>query len=727
MTLSSLRDRLKPKLIFPSLSIGLISGIESTAVNVALALMIFSGDLSAHLGIGLSILFLGSAIHYLITAAGSSYPGTLSSVQDGPAVILSVIIAALLAGMPLASPETKFYTALAGIMITSLTTGLVCWLLGKFKLGGLVSYIPYPVIGGFLAGTGILLLLGGLQVMTGKAVTLLTLGTLFQKEVLFLWVAGVGFAVILFALMQKVDHYLVLPGVLAAAVILFYLALGTGGVSLAQATRSGWLVNGASLSGSIFHFWNPAGFAHVDWHALLGQTGSLLACMVVSLISLLLNTTAMELSTDREMDLNSELKNIGRANLIAGATGSMIGFPILGDTALACRMGARRRLNGFFAAGVVGIFLVFGGGFLKYLPNLALGGILFYIGMDFLYTWLYQTWFRMPRWEYAVVLLIALLIPAIGFLQGVSLGLGLAVVMFVFRYSRTSSVRHTLSGVTYQSNMTRARPEAQFLHEHGDLLYILKLQGYIFFGTANQILEAIRSRLNGSGAPRYIVLDFQLVANLDSSATFSFVKIKRLVKARGIDLVLTHASPQIQRQLQNDLPAGEFRYFPDLDHGIEWCEENLLASFERGELLAAENSQLDQLLRLLPDREQQHLKPCFFEPGERIITEGCEQNSLYIIESGRVVIQTRGEDGEILRLRALEAGAFFGEIGLYSGCLATADVIAELPTRLYVLAANDLSELERTSPGVAAAVHRYVAAYLSERLAKSTTTIQALR
>jgi SulP family sulfate permease len=733
--LQSLRDNFQPKLIFPSLTIGLVFGIQTAMLSVAFALMIFSGDLASQLTIGITVFFLGGCIHAVVAALGSSHVGMLSSIQDSPAAILAVIIATMLAGMPHASSETKLYTALAAIMLTSLLTGLICLLLGRFKLGNLVSYIPYPVIGGFLAGTGMLLVLGALQVMTGKNITLFNLGLLFQADTWLHWVVGASFAIILFVLAMKVNHYLVLPGALIAMVAIFYLILAAGGISVSQAARMGWLVNGMPEGQAFFHFWDPAGFARVDWSSLLGQAGSLLACMVVSLISLLLNTTALELSTGQEIDLNTELKNNGWANLIAGATGSLIGFPVLSSTTLAHRLGAKMRLNGIFAALATALILAFGSGFLGYFPNLVLGGLLFFIGIDFLFSWLYQTWFSIPRSDYAIIVLIALLINIWGFLQGVGVGLVLAVILFAIQYSRTRAVRHTLSGVSYQSSVDRARLGTQLLRRHGDWLYILELQGFIFFGTANQVLEQIRTRLNSPGihkSARFIILDFRLVSGIDSSAAFSFAKIKRLLQTHEIELVLTHLTSTIQRQLKQELPPESFHYFPDLDHGIEWCENEMIATIENTGLRIRSASLFQRLTRTLPNKEQvdllqQYLKPCQVQAGERIISQNSQQNGLYMIESGQVVIQTECEDGSLLRLRTLGAGAFFGEMGLYSGEPASADVIAEQPSSLYVLTANDLAELERISPSIAAALHRFVAMYMSERLAKITATVQALR
>jgi SulP family sulfate permease len=210
-------------------------------------------------------------------------------------------------------------------------------------LGNLVSYLPYPVIGGFLAGTGILLVFGAFQVMTGRNVTLLNLAPLFQNGAWWFWLPGVIFAVVLFWLVMKVSHYLVLPGVLVAAMVIFYLILWGTGTSVATAAQTGWLVSGLPKGEALFRWWNPAGFALVEWNAIFRQSGEIVACMVISLLSLLLNITAIGLSTGQEIDLDKELTNNGWANLLAGATGSIIGYPLLGSTSLAYRLGAKIR------------------------------------------------------------------------------------------------------------------------------------------------------------------------------------------------------------------------------------------------------------------------------------------------------------------------------------------------------------------------------------------------
>jgi SulP family sulfate permease len=731
---ASLRRSFQPKIILPSLTVGLVTGIQNAILVLALAVMIFGGELNSFISIGISVLFVGCFLQSIVVALGSSLPGMMTLTQDSPAVIMALVVSAIAAGMSDVSPEAKFYTSLAAIMISTVLSGVVCLLLGKFRLGNLVSYLPYPVIGGFLAGTGMLLVFGAFQVMTGRNVTLLNLALLFQNGAWGLWLPGVVFAVVLFWLVMKIRHYLVLPGVLAAVMVIFYLALWATGTSISTAAQTGWLVSGLPQGEALFRWWNPAGFALVEWNAIFRQSGQIFACIIISLLSLLLNITAIGLSTGQEIDLDTELTNNGWANLLSGATGSIIGYPLLGSTSLAYRLGAKIRLNGIIVAAIIGLALFLGGSFLGYFPNLILGGLLFFIGLDFLYSWLYETWASMPRMDYAIMVVIALVINTVGFLQGVGVGLGLAIILFVIQYSRVPSIRHVMSGVSYQSSVERPRLYTQLLQRKGNWLYILELQGFIFFGTANKILEKIRHYLEMEAVthpPRYLILDFRLVTGADSSAGFSFSKLMRLTEARDIKLVLTHVSTQIQKQFIKQFPSKSVSYFPDLDHGIEWCGDNMIMTFESTGLMARSGSLVKELIRAMPtpadvDILRECLRAREVQPGECVIQQGQRPAGLFMIESGQVSIMLESEDGSRLRLRTITNGAFFGEMSLYTREPASASAIADQPTSLYQLSAEDLDRLEETAPQVASALHRFVATYMSERLAKLTNTVQAL-
>ncbi len=116
----------------------------------------------------------------------------------------------------------------------------------------------------------------------------------------------------------------------------------------------------------------------------------------------------------------------------------------------------------------------------------------------------------------------------------------------------------------------------------GELIYILELQGFLFFGTANKLLDQVRKRVNETErpCPRFIVLDFGHVSGFDSSAVLSFVKMKQLAQAKEFVLVLTHLSPAMQAKLEMEMltrpDAALWRTFPDINHGVAWCEEQIL-------------------------------------------------------------------------------------------------------------------------------------------------------
>ena len=90
----------------------------------------------------------------------------------------------------------------------------------------------------------------------------------------------------------------------------------------------------------------------------------------------------------------------------------------------------------------------------------------------------------------------------------------------------------------YQSTVARSLPQSRVLQTEGDRIYILSLQGFLFFGTATQLLDRIQQRLhNLSLLPlQFVVLNFQAVHGIDSSAVLSFVKLKQQLQPQNIKL-----------------------------------------------------------------------------------------------------------------------------------------------------------------------------------------------
>jgi len=253
------------------------------------------------------------------------------------------------------------------------------------------------------------------------------------------------------------------------------------------------------------------------------------------------------------VDLNHELRAAGLANLLSGLGGGMVGYHALSLSTLSHRIGARGRLPGLIAGALALVMLFAGSALFAFFPKPILGGLLIFLGLDFLVEWVVVAWHKLSPAEYAVVLLILVVIAATNFLIGVGVGLAAMIVLFVLSYSRINVVHHALSGAEISSNVERCAYHRRVLESDlGRHIYILELQGFLFFGTSNALLERLRARVADDEQPpvRYIVLDFRRVTGLDSSAVLSFVKGRQLAEPQGITLVLTHLSARLRRQFR---------------------------------------------------------------------------------------------------------------------------------------------------------------------------------
>lgn len=722
-----------------SLLSGVVAGIlvGTTEVIAALSLgtLIFSGPLAAFLPYGVGIALVSAMILLAGISLASRIPAVIASVQDSPAVVLAAMAAGIATALSAGQPETLLATVLVALAIATTVSGFTCLALGHFKLGRLVRFMPYPVIGGFLAGTGWLLVAGSFGAMSDYALTWRNVPALLEPQQLILWAPGLAIALLLFFGLRRIRHFWALPALLAGSLALFYLTLGTSGISLEAATRQGLLL-GAMGQGTISHPLAAGQLLAVDWPAIVAQAGNIAIVAVLSVVNLLLYASALELVVGRDIDLNHELKAAGLAGIASGLAGGLVGYQALSLTTLANRMGARGRLPGLVAAAVCAAVLLAGSSLLAYLPKAMLGGLLFFLGLDFLVEWLVRGWKRLSRIDYAVVVLILAVIALAGLLVGVAVGLLVMVVLFVLDYSRMGAVRLALSGSQRRSNVERCAYHRQVLADDlGKRIFILELQGFIFFGTATAVLDKIQARLTDKDLPgvRYMILDFQRVTGLDSSGVLSFVKGRQAASARNCTLVLTHLTAAMQRRFSLDGitdGAGGVRIFPDLDRGLEWCEDQLLDSegitfihvpITLSAQLADSGFEKKQTIRLL-----NYLERVDFEQDDRLVVQGDEADKLYFIERGTVSVRLELDNGECVRLQTLGLGTAVGEPGMYLGTKCSASVVADSPGIAYCLTQQGLALMEQEDPVLAASFHRLVARLLSERLVATTRTLEAV-
>jgi SulP family sulfate permease len=255
----------------------------------ALAALVFSSDLAVALPQGVALLlFSGFALGLGITSL-SSYPGIVAQPQDAVAAVGGLMAASIFASLPATMAlADKVLNVLAGIALTTLLAGVLFLAMGHLRWGALVRFTPYPVIGGFLAGSGWLFVTGSFVVMTGDAAGLSQPAALLEPAALVVWAPGAVFALALIAVLRRWRHYLIVPGMLFGAIALFYLVLAAGGLSVAEASARGWLL-GPFPEGTAWQALVFASASRVEWTILAAELPKMLTIAGVSIVGLMLN------------------------------------------------------------------------------------------------------------------------------------------------------------------------------------------------------------------------------------------------------------------------------------------------------------------------------------------------------------------------------------------------------------------------------------------------------
>ncbi|MEM8603688.1 MAG: SulP family inorganic anion transporter, partial [Cyanobacteria bacterium P01_H01_bin.121] len=226
-----------------NLAISAVLGIYHASWILAVVSLLFTGDLAPEFGSGLTLAVFSTVFVGIGLAIGSSVPGMVGGINDNTLALGVLLVDAILTGMPAeATSSAILATTLAAFSTATFLTGLIFWLIGQFRLGYLVRFVPYPVIGGFLAGTGWLLAQGGMQMLTTVPLQEVSLVELFRQDVLMQWLAGITFAIVLQWLSTRTQNPLVFPGAVLGAIALFYLGLWITQTPVEIALEHGWLL-----------------------------------------------------------------------------------------------------------------------------------------------------------------------------------------------------------------------------------------------------------------------------------------------------------------------------------------------------------------------------------------------------------------------------------------------------------------------------------------------------
>ncbi|MFT5171624.1 MAG: SulP family sulfate permease, partial [Candidatus Marinamargulisbacteria bacterium] len=628
---------------------GVITALLAIAGSVCAASFIFSGELAIFLPTGIGIALISSIIIIGVLSFKGSFYGTIGSAAIIPSVLIGIMAQSIFDEMEKQTSifqtiNTILPTILVAIIIVSVSTGIFFYLMGRYKVGSLVRFIPFPVMGGFLAGVGWLMVEGSINVMRRVPISIEhTYSYIFNTPTLIYIVPGILFAVILLLVQLKVSHYMVLPTMILGAIGLFYVALWQLKMPISQAVEQGWLIESFSNK-QVWASYDFSTFGHVKWGILASRAGDLVGVLCVSIISLLLTATGIEAATNSEIDIDQDLRCAGIGNIIAGLLGGVVGYHFILFSQANYKAGARTRFPALLASLFLALVAVFGASYvICYVPKFVFGGMLLFFGLNLLVEWVYSSYFKFSKIDYGLTLVIFSSIIFFGFLKGILLGVALSMGMFVVKYARIEVVRHVMSGSDKRSNVERSLREQKVLHDIGGKICIVTLQGFIFFGTAYNLYQVVRKRVSNADLvlPKYFVFDFRLVNGQDSSAGHNLQKIAGFLRQYESHIIFSGVDEATRKQIKNadciEMIDGQENIFDDLDHAVEWCED-LILNAEYTEL--AQGVDIRKIVmdwfanEGIVDAFVGYLEKKEVLEGETLFKQGDPSDSIYILEQG---------------------------------------------------------------------------------------------
>src|SRR6516165_6678334 len=533
---------------------GAICSSLSIAYSLSYAALIFSGPLEHQLSYGVAVTFLSAAVGGAIVALRSSLPFAVAGPDSSAVVIFAALATAL--------------------------TGLLLCVLGFTRAGRAIRFVPYPVIGGFLGATGWLMVTGAIRVVTDQPPTPSNFDAFLNISIAEKLAAALSVAVLLHFLLRRSKNAFILPGMLFATIAFAHIVLLAVGSSVGAAQAAGWMFRAQSAA-TLTLPWKLGIVSSFPWSALPSLAGDIVAIMFVTAITLLLNTTGIEIATRKEANIERDLRSLGVANLVTAAAGGYVSCTSLSRSTLAHLAGATGRLSGLTVAAIYVTLLIIGPGFLGYVPKYVLSGLLFFLGAGLVYQWLIQSSQRLLLIEYLSLIGIALLIVYWGFVAGVLIGVMIGCATFALSVSRVNVIKFNFDGSEYHSSLDRSPRELSLLSDYGTEIQGMALQSYLFFGSANRLYQHVKALLERHPKCRFILFDFRLVTGIDSSATHSFLQIKEAAAANGARIVLANLTPELEKSFRAvRFVSDEILVAPDLDRALESCEQAVIEAHQ---------------------------------------------------------------------------------------------------------------------------------------------------
>jgi SulP family sulfate permease len=429
-------------------------------------------------GMTVAFALIPEAIAFSIIAGVDPMVGLYASFCI--AVIISIVggrpgmISAATGAMALLMVTLVKEHGLEYLLAATILTGIIQILMGIFKLGKYITFIPHSVIIGFVNALAILIFMAQIPQFVG------------ESWIMYALVAATLVIIYLLPMLTKA-----VPSALVAIIIITIVAIFTG-VNVSTVGGMG------QIPSSLPVFYLPQIPISLETFMIILPYSFTLA--IVGVLESLLTATIVDEMTETKSDKNKELRGQGIANTITGFFGGMAGCAMIGQSVINVKSGGRGRLSSM-VAGVFLLFLILVlGDIVKQIPMAALVGVMIMVSIS---TFDWQSLVdlkKVPIRDSAVMILtVGVVVYTHDLAKGVLAGVVLSALIFGWR-------------------IARIRTEAS-IDNTGVKHYTV--YGQMFFGTMSHFVDAF----DYNDDPNEIVIDFTPSHVWDHSAVTAIAKV----------------------------------------------------------------------------------------------------------------------------------------------------------------------------------------------------------
>ncbi|KAI0193224.1 sulfate transporter family protein [Xylaria flabelliformis] len=584
---------INPLHCLPAVIVGLLLNVLD-ALSYGMILFPLSNPIFASLGpAGISIFYVSTIIAQLTFSTGSIFKGGVGSELIEVVPFFHSMASTITTIVGEDKPDAVIATTITSFAISSMVTGIVFYLMGRYNLGYIIGFIPRHILIGCIGGVGWFLIVTGFEVSARLGefhYDLETAQRLFKTDTLPLWLIPLALAIFLFGLQRKLTSRYVLPAyILSIPFVFYFIVLSMDSLSPDNLRKTGWIFEAPEDDQPWWYFWTLYKFELVHWGAIVETLGAMLALTFFSLLHVPINVPALAQNAGEDnLKLDHELKLHGVSNFVSGLAGSIQNYLVFANTIFFMRSGGDSRLAGFLLAALTFVVMTIGPATIGFIPVMMVGTLIFVLGFELLLDALVAPRRKLKLVEYLTIVVIVLTMGIYDFVVGIFVGMILAFVSAIFHASQVSAIRATYTGDQVGSMVRRNPSQHHYLHEVGTQTYVIKLSGFLFFGTIVGVEEKIRGLISDDAFKQrpisYMILDLRHVTGIDFSAAEGFNTISRLLHSKGVHLLVSGKDAESRVGL--DLRAVglgsdgiDVKFMPDLNSALESCENEQLKTF----------------------------------------------------------------------------------------------------------------------------------------------------